>query len=119
MDDQSLVSLEDVDLFGNAAMKMTSATSNLFYENKRKSFQTSNLRVSLEPESSNSDTSSKLRQERKLASASFERNGAVSVKFDLILFNFLYNYDFAKLIDHALNLRKTVHQMYNYKKVVN
>jgi len=52
--------------------------------------------------------------ERKLLVTDQKLNRLISVNFDLLNLNFLFNYDFAKLFDHLLNLRKclqTIHDI--------
>jgi hypothetical protein len=53
--------------------------------------------------------------ERKLLVTEQKLNRLISVNFDLLNLNFLFNYDFAKLFDHLLNLRKCLQIIHDKK----
>jgi hypothetical protein len=55
-----------------------------------------------------------LKYERYLLGTKVKLNPAYQIKFDLILVNFIYNYNFAKLIDHVLNIRKCLFVMHSW-----
>jgi hypothetical protein len=59
-----------------------------------------------------------LSQERKSIEmlCSLDSNRTISYEIDSIQVQFLFGYDFAKLIDHLLNLRKCIYKMHNLSK---
>lgn len=78
---------------------------------RRKFFSTRKLRITLDRKSE------RLLAERKLLETKVAQNELLEVSFDTIVANFLYKYDFAKLFDHVLNLRKCLLQMHKREKI--
>jgi hypothetical protein len=66
--------------------------------------------------SSASPPNSPLIQERKMLNTKQELNRSATYKNDLFHVNFLFNYDFAKLFDHLLNLRKCLMLIHSKNK---
>ena len=59
-----------------------------------------------------------LRLERQHLNTEQKLNHLVSVNFDILSLNFLFNYDFAKLFDHLLNLRKCLYIIHDKRPQV-
>ena len=84
--------------------------------NKRKVFHAKKFNFVYLGEESNQPNL--LKYERDLLECKQNHNRSIMVKFELFSINFLFNYDFAKLFDHWLNLRKCLIQMHNLTKTV-
>lgn len=61
---------------------------------------------------------SRLRAERQLVGTRLECNKIIEVAFESISVNYLFKYDFAKLLDHFLNLRKCLMLMHGITRLV-
>jgi len=61
----------------------------------------------------NSNKTKLLTYERSLLNTSTQQNRLTLIKMDLFNFNFIFNYCFAKLIDHIFNVRKCLYKMHN------
>lgn len=60
--------------------------------------------------------SERLTAERRLLGTECAQNKLAEIAFDSIHVNYLFQYDFAKLLDHVLNLKKCLYLMHGYKK---
>lgn len=75
---------------------------------RRKFFSARKMRVTLDHKSE------RLLAERKLVGTRVTQNKLAEASFDTISVNYLFKYDFAKLLDHVLNLRKCLMLMHGY-----
>lgn len=119
MDDQSLSDEFVVD--DEARASITTTTSNTTPINgsgdnssdsssltRRKFFSARKMRITLDHKSE------RLLAERKLVGTRVAQNKLAEASFDTINVNYLFKYDFAKLLDHVLNLRKCLMLMHGY-----
>lgn len=105
VDDQSLYSLLNEDEHASPADDSLSTTR------RNKFFQATTFTVC-----SSNRPSDRLLAERKLLNTQLESNRLVDVNANLIVVNFLFKYDFAKWIDHTLNVRKCLLSMHDVRR---
>lgn len=104
MDDQSL---------SDALASNEDAAVNLTTDNslkRRKFYVARRMRLVLDK------ASERLAPERRLIGTQVGQNKLAEIGFDSIVVNYLFQYDFAKLLDHFLNLRKCLYVMHGYTK---
>lgn len=109
------LSINDISMFTNVDDQSLTFVENDEYTfnpspYRRKFFHTNKFSLSYE------HFNDFLTSERRFLNTQIAKNKLLSVNFDLIYINFIFSYNFAKLIDHLLNLRKFLLKIHNRVK---